>query len=838
MINNFGDIKLSEYRPTPRGLPVENILKSYDKLEARYDKNLMFSEQLQEKVDELNVESHNKEYLETAKDNLYNSLNTIVESGDLEYGEKGLMKAAKDFKNSDLLKESLESYAMFQQWKADIKERGLDIEDPDRINKWYQYYRQNAKKLERDENGNVINRFNLPRPVNNPKIAEQALDFLKSWQPDKIIGADIGNSTNVRSQMNISQTVRDRTGMYILGLSTEYKDGSEMTKAATEYILSKPENVAYLKEMLMLENATSKDIPIEDRLLNLGVTSYDILNDMTRQGVSKEEVFDNNILNYQSKLEELSKRASKIKANDTKDIEKYQKEYTELTNMLSVASDARLTSIVDEGEYQEELQRMYNGKYMIGLIEGGIKAAVESQDQVIQEATWHQDWRAKLNYEQALKDREVEESFKLDVGSSPSQTVQSLLLSVDGEGWEAAKKINRELLRLQELKNKNKTLNNNDQVRYDDLLSMQRNFKSSIVEIEKQLVEYGGLDKNLLDLAYKVYKREGGTDSREWFLARVINDKSHDLSNPGFTTVSNKNTTGDVPSQPSSMSISSTIVVTDPYKYAARSVGTNRGGLERAIDKAKKKLNNNNQATFTSVYNSLRVADKELFPYLSNANKALEIAAINGELNLVDNNMSLHHKLNELAKDGMISIGGNKVSDISGIKFNVELSSQLLPNGKVGAIVTVMNKDGTKYLQDKAGNPLKFVTYSPDNIQSYNLDNLYRTIALKSLKSRDATTREIGRIMIGEMELMRYLNPKGIIPELIPNNTNKSFVTYSPDGNTNNWNIRKEKDAYYILDKDGTKLRYSSNGQDFVLGSTNLPDLGIIFSEYRTLTGK
>lgn len=814
MINNFGDIKLSEYRPIPRGLPVENILKSYDKLEARYDKNLMFSEQLQEKVDELNVESHNKEYLETAKDNLYNSLNTIVESGDLEYGEKGLMKAAKDFKNSDLLKESLESYAMFQQWQADIKERGLDIEDPDRINKWYQYYRQNAKKLERDENGNVINRFNLPRPVNNPKIAEQALDFLKSWQSDKIIGADIGNSTNVRSQMNISQSVRDRTGMYILGLSTEYKDGSEMTKAATEYILSKPENVAYLKEMLMLENATSKDIPIEDRLLNLGVTSYDILNDMTRQGVSKEEVFDNNILNYQSKLEELSKRASKIKANDTEAIEKYQKEYTELTNMLSVASYARLTSIVDEGEYQEELQRMYNGKYMIGLIEGGIKAAVESQDQVIQEATWHQDWRAKLNYEQTLKDKETEKAFEFSVGSTPSQSAKSAILSVTGEGWKMALDINKQLI---DLNNAGKTrkLTTEEKSKRDSLILKQNNFKNTVNSILKDMVDGGIIEQAELDYFYNKYTGYGGKDSKEWFFARLINDKTP-LINRHEISWAFKGLAGE-----------------DPYIVVATGERA-----ELRFDKVLKEYNKLNNRTLSLVYNPLRVTDPKLAPELANANEAFRLAAISGNLNLLTNNMPLHEELTNLASSNMLFIDKKPIVSIEGVEFTAEMCSQVLSNGKVGAIIQVKSKDGTKYLSDENNNPYNFIVYSPDNLQNYNFENNHRAIALKAVRSENETTYTMGNIMIGDSELMRYLNPSGIVPELMKNNTNASFQTSGKNGTLNTWNFRREEEGYYILDKDGKKLRYTSaDGQELVLGDVNLTNLGLKFSEYRTLTG-
>lgn len=398
MITNFGEIRLSEYRPEFRGLGVEEFYHSMDKLEHRYDQNLMATEQLREKVEILNVEDRNKDILHSAADSLYGTLTNLVEGGNLEYAERDLLKAARDFKNAPLLKESIEDYMQFQAWSADIRERGIDLDDPERFRQWQQLYTNTARTLDYDEEGNVINRFNLPRPVDTPDIAGIVDEFLKGWEADQYFGVPTSGDPNNPGLRN-SQHVGSG---YILFGNTRIKAGDPMYAATTQRLMSDPTVKAYIDELYSLDRQlNTTDIRI--RLNNVGMDDVSIITNLIDKNVISRNdhivAIEKIRANLNSQVDIINNPKASRKAK-----EKAIEEYRNLNSELDAASNAELSGIVlEEEDYIGLLEGLYYDGFRHSKLHNIISAYVEKYDMIQFTGSVKQDWMAKQDRANAYK---------------------------------------------------------------------------------------------------------------------------------------------------------------------------------------------------------------------------------------------------------------------------------------------------------------------------------------------------------------------------------------------------------------------------------------------------
>lgn len=396
MITNFGEIQLSEYRPEYRGLPVQEFSESMDKLEHRYDQNLMATEQLREHVEALNVEKHNKGFLDEAAQNLYGVLTNLVEGGNLEYAERDLLRAARDFKNAPLLKDSLESYAAYRAWLADIQERELDLSDPDRMNQWNQLYEKNAKTLEYDKEGNVINKFNLPKPVDTPDIAGIVDEFLKGWEASTYPGTSMSGDPN-----NPQLQERVNLGDYIRFGSTKIRAGDPMFAAARDRLLQDPTVKAYVDELYMLDrNLNSADILT--RLNNVGLDNTGVaLNLIDRNVISEGDHFDN-ITKIRGDLNaqvDIINNHKTTKAAREAAVAKYNS----LNKELDAAAKAKFSGrVLEDEEYIQTLEGMYYDGFVGTKLSSTINSYVKKYESIEHIDKVVDNWRVKEDYKHGL----------------------------------------------------------------------------------------------------------------------------------------------------------------------------------------------------------------------------------------------------------------------------------------------------------------------------------------------------------------------------------------------------------------------------------------------------
>jgi hypothetical protein len=852
MINNFGDIKLSEYRPTPRGLPVENILKSYDKLEARYDKNLMFSEQLQEKVDELKVEDHNAEYLDNAKNNLYNTLNTIVESGNLEYGEKGLMKAAKDFKNSDLLKESLESYAMFQQWQADIKERGLDIEDPDRINKWYQYYRQNAKKLERDENGNVINRFNLPRPVDTPDLNAIADEFLKGFEADDILGI----ATNPNPDAPNLQPLIDFGDYVGVGGVTSIKSTSKMNKALSSRFISDPKVMAYFDEMYMLDKSLNTD-DIGTKLNSVGIDDLKILDLLSKEGLTNEEVYNQEILNLEIKLNSLSKLYSNEKNSEKR--EELYKQYITTQNNLNAAAELQTDKILSGEDYNKKLEKYYYSGFISSKLKGVTDSYVEKYDSVKTKYDVKDKWRLKMDlqhsYNMRLKDYEFGLKMKNTI-SNMSDFGSEFTVSYDNLTGDGKRNYDKNLANIETLTttlaktpkgtdeyNRLKLELDKAQVGSNGYVEVVKMYYDELVKLDpsvnnKFIISY---DEYLKKYKQYIHDSKDKPLSKDEYLVLAINDKANSLRKTviGSQILEFGNLLDSRIMNSKKLALLTIRGNTVDYdnfqgEYSVKNNKRLRGSLERSIDltSSRYESQDGNRLTITGKgwENS---AEDENFVELMNLNSNGQKLAIRGQLYNTAGD-ELYIALTKM--DGKVRINGNvvKLDNSEALKKSLipqtVVNPQVLRDGSFGYAVNFYDKSGN-ILVGENNQPVVIYAKPLEAGQETLKMNLLET-AEKGLGSYHMATQGAAKLAMENLLLQTYLRRSGIVFEDIINykGTKKANVNFMAGQLKYNMEIDKSGNIIFGV--------YGVNGQldkqtDPTLITNDSYEAAIIFDAIR-----
>jgi hypothetical protein len=230
-------MKFAQFQSTYKPRPIDVYERTGQELEAKYYKNREETSILRQAMANSKVEDRNLSVLARATSDVENLLETV--DGKWHYASNILYKAKERLTGDKLLSASMEDYAKLQATKTDLQKRHEEGKIDDRaLNAFYiNNNRYNSKAVELDTEGQVLNRWNTPTPIDKIDTTEQVLKIVNQLSQHKdTLAAGTINGTPV------AEILRPYPGLegYLLRETAKGVDGEKIAKAVSDWIETTP----------------------------------------------------------------------------------------------------------------------------------------------------------------------------------------------------------------------------------------------------------------------------------------------------------------------------------------------------------------------------------------------------------------------------------------------------------------------------------------------------------------------------------------------------------------------------------------------------------------------